>query len=281
MANQEIYLEMNGKNIGIAIYSYIINDFLSTKSGERILCVNVNQAKLTAIRFGLTNPLDYELYIIIDDSTAHICYFDLIGGQYQMYSDDDKLYYVKPQEKFSVEKVGYIIFNNNEKNVINTEEDKARIYSLAEENFNTIKEAASTLVKYPNKDYALESVDKFWSNTIIKVKNTSGVIHILYNSQIMNINMNRKNMGLRSFRFDTGMDKYNTLYFFIRKDFYENNNYKTIETSMNALQMIVDEASKIKPGIQIKYVDMYIPIEIDDNIIKYNMRKVKREENKG
>ena len=269
MEEERIELEMDGKTVGIGIFSLIENAQVTSATGEVILFKNIAQARFYAEKVKkLTNPLNYDLNIIIgDNNTIDFDHFDYIDGTYQLYAIDkrtgqNQIYVIKPVEKYQVDKIGYIVFNNNERI-----EDPEKGAMTACENFTKVRQAANRLVKFPNRDYALKSIGRYYNNMLLYVKNTSGIINIVYNSQLMNINQNRKNNNLRAFRFDKSMDKYNTLYFFIQKEYHEPDYFRSTEVCQKALEEIVKELKKDNPEIELKYIELHIPIEIDNDII--------------
>ena len=108
----------------------------------------------------------------------------------------------------------------------------------------------------------------------LKIKKTSGAINILCNSQIMNINQNRKNYNLRVFHFDREMDKFNTLYFFIQREYYEPEYFGTIDKCTAAMDNLINEIKKTRPDVELKYMDLHIPMEIGNDLItKYSKRE--------
>lgn len=275
----EIYLEMDAKTVGISIYSNVEHEMLKSKNGEVILFKNLQQAKMYAEQTRkLKNPLDYSIYINIGESCIEYEDFDFVKGYYQLYANDNDIYYIKPADKISVDTLGYIIFNDNERI-----EDGNEGRRIAKENFSMIREAANNMVKYPNNDCAIQAVGRQWSNMTIKAKNCSGIINVLYNSQIMNINQNRINLGLNAFRFDKEMDKFNTLYFFIQKEHLEPYYFESVKICESILKQIVEEVKKKNPSVKLKTFHLKYPLEIDnDAMVKsHAVRKEDRKNGKS
>lgn len=270
MENKTINLTMNGRTTGIGIYSYVDDCQLKTKNGIPLLFKNISQAKIYVENArGLTNPLDYDFLIVIDGRVIDFDAFDYVNGAYQLYASDGNIYNIKPIEKFAVEKIGYIIFNGNER-ILSGEEGK----KINNENFEALKNAANNIAKFPNRENTFESIRRLYDCMTLKIKRTSGSINILYNSQIMNINQNRKNYGLRVFHFDKDMDKFNTLYFFIQREYYEPEYFGTTDKCTAAMDNLMAEIKKIKPEAELKYMDLHIPMEIDSDLIaKYSKRE--------
>ena len=270
MENKTINLTMNGRTIGIGIYSYVDDCQLKTKNGIPLLFKNISQAKIYVENArGLTNPLDYDFIIVIDGRIIEFDAFDYIDGAYQLYASDGNIYNVKPIEKFAVEKIGYLIFNGN-KRVTSGEEGK----KINNDIFEAVKTAANNIARFPNRENTFESIRRMYDCMTMRIKRTSGSINVLCNSQIMNINQNRKNYNLRVFHFDKDMDKFNTLYFFIQREYYEPEYFGTIDKCTAAMNNLVDEIKKIRPDVELKYMDLHIPMEIGNDLIaKYSKRE--------
>lgn len=278
MENQVVNLTMDGKTIGIGIYSWVEDKQLTNKQGDILIFRNISQAKMYVENAkGYTNHFDYDFNIIINDSIIDYSEFDFVNGAYQLYGKNENtngnfIYNVYPVEKFAVTRLGYIVFNDNARIIGDNEAGK----KICKQNFDDLKEAVNTVVKYPNKKNALQSVKRTYDTLNIKVKRTSGSINVLYNSQIMNINQNRKNLQLRSFQFNKEMDKYNTLYFFIQKEFYEPDFFGTTQTCVEAFDDIIKELQKKRPDVRLEYLDIRVPIEIGNDLVeKYSRREKK------
>lgn len=280
MEEKIINLNMDAKLIGIGIYSFIENCQLRNREGEKLLFRNVDQAILYATKVKkMTNPLDYDLNIVIgfknekgevEESIISYDKFDFVNGSYQLYAEDGYIYNIKPVTKFSIVKMGYIVFNSNE-----PIEDVEAGKKISFENFENVKEAANTIIKFPNKPYTLKSIKRYYTNMALEVKNTTASINVMYNSQIMNVNQNRKNAGLRIFQFDTSMDKYNTLYIYIQTEYYEPDYFKpkTLNRCMNTLNCLMTELNKKRPDAKLHFIDIKCPITVDGNITVKHARK--------
>jgi hypothetical protein len=252
MENQTINLTMNGRTIGIGIYSILENCQLTTKNGAPLLFKNISQAKIYAENAkGLTNPLDYDFSIVINGSVIDYNAVDFVDGAYQLYASDGNIYNIKPIEKFAVEKIGYIVFNGN-KRIASPDEGKKANLAIIE----AVKDAANNIARFPNRPNTFESIKRMYDCMTLKIKKTSGAINILCNSQIMNINQNRKNYNLRVFHFDREMDKFNTLYFFIQREYYEPEYFGTIDKCTAAMDNLINEIKKTRPDVELKYMDL-------------------------
>ena len=114
-----------------------------------------------------------------------------------------------------------------------------------------------------NDDITIDKIVKKSSKELIlRLKGSSGRIHIMSNSHLMDINQERKEEGNRAFPFVKQMDKFTTLYVFITKDKSEPFRINTDDNINILLNCIVESLQVNIPETNPKY----IPVEYNGYI---------------
>lgn len=94
------------------------------------------------------------------------------------------------------------------------------------------------------------------SDIIVHVKNTTGRIHILSNSRLMDINQERKLQELRCIPFLKEMDKFTTLYLYAMKNMYEPLRIETDDILNGLIDQIVDLLKENIPETLPKFIEV-------------------------
>ena len=267
---------LDGLNHGFVIYSMITQDYVRNKTGKIVLFRNIDLARVyAAVVKKLYNPYDYSLYICIYDSFIDYEFFEMIDGCYQLYATFDDTtnmkYFIKPTVNINVKRIGYFVFNGGEATT-NKEKGVAKCNTYRTVLLNTLND----LLKHPDIKPNISSITKDIYGFCASVKNSTAKIHICYNSQIMTINQERKNNGLRALRFDKDMDKYTTLYCFVTIDQAEIVHFNGIENAMSIIDTI---AKNVVNGTSImtcefKELELLYPIFLEDSgIVKGRIKR--------
>lgn len=85
----------------------------------------------------------------------------------------------------------------------------------------------------------------------VSLKNSTEKIHILYNSQIMDINMIRKENGLRCIPYDKSMDKFCTIFIYSTKDKDDKSEEKFHEIMHDIYKVLKEKYSNLNPRFRV------------------------------
>jgi hypothetical protein len=264
-------ITLDGNENGFAIFNMATNDYVRNKKGI-VLFRNIDLARIYATNLkSMTNPYDYDLYICIQGSMIQYDYFEKIDGVYQFYATCDDVetkYFVQPIETRIVNKIGYLVVNNGER-----EFDKTKGLAKTTLYFNAAINALDKIVKKAFIDPGLSSIGRDRYGLTASIKNSTAKIHICHNSQIMSTNQHRKAEGQMAFRFNKDMDKFTTLYVFIDIDRGEPKFFNGIDKATELLTSISNIMVESCEGIdscEFKEIDLIKPMILNDNITKKN-----------
>jgi hypothetical protein len=255
-------VKLDGKQNGILVYSYVHQSILKKKDGTDILFVNEELAKLYVeyVR-GLKDPMTYELQFHINGENISFDLANRVDDVYHVVSKGE-IIVVEPNETKRVEEIGYFVFHDNNVNPDNVTDGKA----VASGYFTELRKAVNDIVKYPNRVPALASVGRISNILHLPLKGTTASVNVMYNSQIMNLNQNRKNKGLRAFRFDRDKNKFTSLYCFIQRDPNESYKFKGLDSAHQICLDICEELGKAGYNVTYETIDLKYPIEITDKL---------------
>lgn len=194
------------------------------EDGSRInrLFNNLEVAKITAKLYYPDS--DYEFYFQFIESRTNqpiivsrkLCHHKQ-PGLYQ-FIDGDVIYDIKELYIHRITETGYFVFDNGD----TSRYEGTDGFEKQQDNIVLIENIASDIIADNwSLDTAIEHIDYHKGECILKVKNTTSRIHILYNTKIMKINQTRKAQGRNMFPFNKNMDKFLTLYVYISKDYSE------------------------------------------------------------
>ena len=261
------FVELDGVKNGIAVYLYGNEDFLKGNAirdeetrkfiihpDKNKLFKNVESARAFLFsRFNITNPCDYKFYFFLEDGIQidfdNAEYFPECG-YYEYYHNSGECYFIKEENINRVTSIGYFTFADIYPDTTgNTISAKYKEY---------IKNAINEIVKYPDSFPTISkiSIDKN-GHLVAYVKGTTIQIHILTNSQIMDLNTKRKEYGMRCIPYLKEMDKFKTIYCYITKD---NNDFSdnTINQKIDkVIEIIVEVINNHNPEIACSF----IPVE--------------------
>lgn len=264
-----MYVEMDGKTSGFAVYLYSTEKFVTIKSGEKRLFKNINLLKSWMNNMEKEkNPYNYKIYIVISSLEDPIEYNNIqqVFDYYEYHDPASGIdYFIAEDNTERLINVGYLVFEDGDKPLldINQKEGKRK----NNEFINLSKTIAGWLAKRPAN--GIDSVS--WANSFvtssgieigshleISIKGASSKIHILKNSELINFNMIRRDMEKRCLPFNKNFDKYKSLYVYTTKSVNDDRNVD--KYTEKVLHNIVSEISKMHPDLDARYV----PVDISN-----------------
>ena len=223
-------ITLDGINSGFGIYLERKEDFIrnnmifipkSMKSvvGENDIKLfkNLETAKAYLnYKFKITDPHDYKIWLFVNDMEIDYDNIQYNSPYYEYYDEENIHYYIMETAVEKVTNIGYIVFEDgDEKKICDPKIGSKKSKEL----YGYVRQAISSIVSYPDLDVSIEKIYRDSKGFLcLKLKNSTAKIHILYNSQIMDLNMNRKAGGLKCIPFIGDMDKYKSIYIFATKD---------------------------------------------------------------
>lgn len=146
------------------------------------------------------------------------------------------------QPNIIVTNIEYIIFENGD-----TERTDPSIgIKKSKEFFKIVKKSFEGLILKKK----LRSM-KNNKHIYVNIKNSTEKIHILYNSQIMDINMIRKENGLRCIPYDKSMDKFCTIFIYSTKDKDDKSEEKFHELMHDIYSILIENYSNLNPRFKV------------------------------
>lgn len=203
-----VTVKLNGYNKGFCIYVYSKDAFLTDKKKKRLYFKNLEEAKLYAYK-QYPNSYNYKLWIMFDKIEVSFDDVEYINGYYEYYDlEHNTLYLIEEINKELVTSIGYFVFedgdNPESKNKISDEK-----YG---EYYDTIISAFESIIY--NDMNAEGLLTDNYGNLMLKMKNSAIKFHILCNSEIMDVNLIRKENKQRCIPFIKSMDKFKTFYLY-------------------------------------------------------------------
>ena len=260
-------ITLNGISKGFAIYLEEQKDFIrdECKSNEAVvvqpnikLFENLETAKAELFsRFSITDPYDYKIWLFVDDKRIDYYNIHYIEPYYEYYDEDGVHYYIQETVTEKVVNIGYFIFEDGEEKKIC---DPKIGTKKSKQLYGYIKDVVSLLVSFPDLSTAIERVYRDSNGFLcLKIKGSTSKIHILYNSQIMDLNMKRRDDNIRCIPYDKNFDKYKSIFIFTTKD-PSDYDYKNHENSL--IELILEELNFNYPESNPRY----IPVQFNGNI---------------
>lgn len=248
MKNVEITLNPKEGN-GFAIFSYKIDDFVQNKDGKIILFSNLDAAKSFGFHKVSKNNYDYHFFILTHDLQIPLEAVEYNNSQYEYYdAETGDWYLIKDDSSDQVLTIGYFVFEDGddpESEIFYNPKKSIEIY-------HAILKAMGQFIVDVDVPMLAERYTKLsYGHTVLKALGTSLRFHLLFNSEIVDQNMRRKEAGLRAIPFLKNMDKYKTFFIYTTRNCYD---YTKIDESViqNAIDYVVETMNEA--GYQCKYV---------------------------
>lgn len=221
---------LDGVNNGFAVYLQDKKDFIrgnviyDPKNNKKSvykdaikLFKNIETAKaFLNSKLNIVDPYDYKLWIFADGEEIDYDDVEYFEPYYEYYNESGVHYYIQETKVEKITHIGYFVFEDGDEKRIC---DPKVGLKKSKELYSYIKDAISYIVSYPSAYPGIEKVYRDSKGFLcLNIKGCTGKIHILYNSQIMNLNMDRKSNGKNCIPFNKDMDKYKSIYIFATKD---------------------------------------------------------------
>ena len=241
-------IQLDGVTTGIAV-ALATNKKKFIKYKDKIrLFKNLNLAKTSCRDLASGDRLTY--YVVKEDGVKiplSSCYRTKHSFEY-IDTKEDTRYIFRDETTLTATGLGYLIFEDGD--IIRC--DKKYGFRRQKELMNYIIDMASIMLS--NNDKIISVEKKNYNHAILTMKNSTGQIHIVFNSKLMDINQGRKERGERSIPYIKKMDKFTTLYFYCIKDAFEPSriNSKGImnDTIYQILDMLCENVPETSPKIQ-------------------------------
>ena len=220
------FVKLDGRNSGLAVYLFRNEDFVKLeRSNKRRLFKNVQSAKaFLASNLNIHNPCAYKFWIIIDDIEIDFDDVQKIDDKFECIYNDT-YYFIQEVIEEKVINIGYLVFDdgydsNHEKH--NKKKDMER----SEDLFKYCRNVLENLIRRPLTTPAIESLEILENDPrtdlpihiVASVKGSTMKVHICHNSCLMNINMRRKEYGIRCIPYDAKANKYLSIFCFCTCD---------------------------------------------------------------
>ena len=252
------FVTLDGENYGITVESVgKKTKFVSFKDDTVRIFKNLDIAKIITKDIVCSNKARY--YFYLDGKTVPLDNCIYYNGKYQYIDREENIRYIIQEFKeFKTLSVGYLCFEDGD----TVRCEKKYGIKRQKELMNIVSDICTDIL-CKNDDITIDKIVKKSSKELIlRLKGSSGRIHILSNSHLMDINQERKEEGNRAFPFVKQMDKFTTLYVFITKDKSEPFRINTDDNINILLNCIVESLQVNIPETNPKY----IPVEYNGYI---------------
>lgn len=251
--NNAIYKKLNGVKNGIVVYLYNEGDFVKDNKGNRKLFKNLDLMEAyLASKLGIFDPYQYKLWIMLGEDNVEID-FDNVEKlhNYFEYYCGDKVYFIEEDKVDLITSIGYFVFDEEKKGDNKNGQKKADMF------YSAINLSLKHLFGYYNSIPTIDNIGKDSNNHLCAhVKGTTYKIHICKNSQLMDLNVQRKMQEIRCIPYIKEMDKYRSIFCYITKD-ESDKDEETRKSTEDIIQFIIADLSK---NSSIDYI-RYVPVE--------------------
>lgn len=259
--NELKHVVLDGKSNGICIWIYGNENFILNKDGSIKLFTSLKLARTyLAVVENIKNPYSYHVYIKIGDLKIDIeCAGKVMNipemsddkEYYSFYLENGDRYFCSESVTEKVTSIGYYVFENGDS------ERTAKEIGYKKEKMlkKAIKKCAENVLLYPNQDATIDSETKDrYGNLCFTIKNTTAKIHICFNSQIMDINQERKEDSNRCIPYDKSMDKFSTIFCFATQDMNEPVGFGSKEKTNTVIRYIKELLEDEYPELDPRYI---------------------------
>lgn len=231
--NDNNVIKLDGENAGVLIkvidYDTGRSRYIQNLDGSYRMFKNVDVAIATAKSIVNGNSKLIPCFKI-GEMIYQYKMVQKIGNYFSIFIDD-QLYKIYEDKTSTVTELSYLVFENGDTERCDKQYGVKRCNQL-------LKDIGSTLYLLfgSDKDSNISKIHQTNNEIIVSIKNSTGKIHILKCSKLMDINQDRKSRDERCFVFLKEMDKYTTFYVYMTKDKTEPNKVSSEEKMMNILE---------------------------------------------
>ena len=162
-----------------------------------------------------------------------------IDGYFQLYDLKKNIkYYIKGKSEPKVRWIGYISLDNG----FHERKDKNYGIQRSKYLFEALENSMQKLM-LSNENNGISEIRKTSNREYtLCVKNSSAKIHIMGNSNIMDLNQRRKEKGERVIPFEKNVDKFLTIYVYITTENNELKFFNSAEKALDVLHNLINDA---------------------------------------
>ena len=228
---------LDGKTNGFMIHLKDRKTFMMTKNGNSRLFKNLELARtFCSVIYKKFSPSDYKIFLYVDGKTIDFDYVSKLDDHYEFFTLSGK-YYVFESVEHRVSNLGYFVFENGDKERCDQKYGQKR----SKEIYRDIKSVLSKICRLINIDPSVQSITKNEKGHLtLNLKNSTGKISFCYNSEIMDLNQERKENNIRCLPYDKAMDKYLTIYSYATVDSSEPEGFGSKEKINKMIEFITD-----------------------------------------
>ena len=181
------------------------------------------------------NPMDYDLSFVFSNSDKVIKFEEAEKiGDYYLIPEEDDFLYLKECKMEEVGTIGYIVFENGDEGKIKTRKHPLERHNeYRDQIFKTI----SHIMRDGNKSIKSVTYDEN-GHLCLHIPHSTAKIHICENSQLIDLNIERKSFGIRVLPFEKDMDKYLT--FYIYTSFVSQERTTDMDKLNETLEMVIE-----------------------------------------
>lgn len=240
-------IELNATTNGIAIMVTYLNTnkkrFIVNKEGQIRLFPNMKVAKTVAKTVTGIKP-HIEYYFILEDKKYPLSQAYKLYGTYKIVDKEtQEILTIREKLEYKASNFSYIVFENGDKERC----DKKYGYNRARELFETIASAIEMSFVDNYDEFGIDHTEVYRGEFVIHLRNCTGKIHIVTNTNLMDSNQYRKEKGLKVFPFTKSMDKFVTFYTYISRDNSEPIRFNSEEKALKQLKRIIQHLATIDP----------------------------------
>lgn len=187
-------------------------------------------------------------------------------GEYYQYIDNSNqnIYYIKEVKEARLLKVGYLVFDNGDIERIDKSKGSYRNRTL----IKYLKNLSVSIMSAHDSELGLTGVKEISNREyVLHLKHSTGRLHFIACSNIMDLNQARKEVGKKALVFNKDVDKYTCIYVYMTKLVGEPNKFETSERLNKLLDWVVDNLVENPPENSTatpKYIDVEFRYNLDD-----------------
>ncbi|MBR6289276.1 MAG: hypothetical protein IKR19_08075 [Acholeplasmatales bacterium] len=243
---KNVGIELDGIRNFIVVYNHNGDITYPLKykkdSTDPIKFVNMDLAvaSANAVFNSKDNKVSYKLIITTKNGRKEYDMKDAmeVDGYFQLYDLKKNIkYYIKEKKEPKVRWIGYISLDNG----YNERKDKAYGIQRSKQLFEALENSMQKFILF-NDDNGIGRIEKRSSRDfVLHIKNSTAKIHIMGNSNIMDLNQRRKERGERVIPFEKNVDKFLTIYVYITAENSEMKFFNSADKALDVLYKLIDD----------------------------------------